>query len=337
MPSRTAVSRVDVQAESPLDQLLAIPVRRRLAEIGSVGRPHLVHSHGLWQPANHWAARSAQQWQVPLVIQPRGMLEPWALAQKKVKKRVALALFQGRDLQRATALVASSDMECESVRRFGLSQPVAVIANGTQLPSKAALEPGRRARNRTRVALFLSRIHPQKGTRELIRAWAHAAPAGWRLAIAGPDDHGHWAEIEHLVRQLNLREVVDYVGPVADVQKTAAFQQADLFVLPTFSESFGMAVAEALAHGLPVITTRGAPWSDLVAHRCGWWIDIGVEPLAEAIRQATSLSDDERWRMGERGRNYVRRFDWDAISSQMLALYYWLLRLGDCPDCVRRD
>jgi glycosyltransferase involved in cell wall biosynthesis len=265
------------------------------------------------------------------------MLEPWALAQKRFKKHVALALFQGRDLQRASALVASSDMECESVRRFGLRQPVAVIANGTRLPSQTSPEPGRRVGDRTRVALFLSRIHPQKGTRELIRAWARAAPTGWRLVIAGPDDHGHWAEIGRLVEQMNLREVVDYVGPVADAEKTAVFQGADLFVLPTFSESFGMVVAEALAHGLPVITTRGAPWSDLVAHQCGWWIDIGVEPLAEAIRQATSLSDHERWQMGDRGRCYVRRFDWDVIAGQVLSLYWWLLQRSDRPDCVRLD
>jgi glycosyltransferase involved in cell wall biosynthesis len=120
--------------------------------------------------------------------------------------------------------------------------------------------------------------------------------------------------------------------------KTKLYRQADLFILPTFSESFGVVVAEALACGVPVITTKGAPWEGLLTHRCGWWIDIGVEPLATALRAATALSDEERREMGERGRRYVEReFSWPSIAEQMLAVYRWVLEQGDKPDCVVTD
>ena len=75
----------------------------------------------------------------------------------------------------------------------------------------------------------------------------------------------------------------------------------------------------------------------LETHRCGWWIDLGVEPLVAALRQATELTDVERQLMGERGRQYVCIFNWDEIAGQTLALYRWLLGLGERPACVRLD
>ena len=315
---------------------LGWPVHRELGGMGSALLPALVHSHGVWHPVSHWAARVARAWNVPLIIHPRGMLEPWALGQKPLKKRLALALFQRRDLESARAFVATSEMECDGLRRFGLRQPVAVIPNGVDVGDADALaldhadEPGRE-----RIALFLSRVHPKKGLLELVRAWGRVAPTGWRLRIAGPDEGGHWGQVERLVRQLGLSDRVEYLGPVEGARKAALYQGADLFVLPTFSENFGVVVAEALAHGLPVITTRGAPWADLETYGCGWWTEVGVDPLVVALREAMALSDEQRAAMGARGREYVRRFDWGRIAEQTLALYRWVLGQGEMPDVVR--
>ena len=140
-----------------------------------------------------------------------------------------------------------------------------------------------------------------------------------------------------LVSQLGLGSAVDYVGPVAGARKAALYREADLFVLSTFSENFGLVVAEALAHGVPVITTRGAPWADLETYGCGWWIDTGVAPLVVALRQATALSDAERQAMGERGRVYVRRYDWHTIAADTLALYRWVLGQGERPACAHLE
>jgi len=181
----------------------------------------------------------------------------------------------------------------------------------------------------------LSRIHPKKGLINLIDAWARVRPEGWRLVIAGPDEGGYQAEVAERIRTSGVGEQVSFVGAVEGEAKAALYRNADLFVLPTFSENFGVVVAEALAYGLPVLTTRGAPWADLETHNCGWWIDTGVEPLAQALREAMALSDEQRHAMGARGRDYVLRYDWGGIAAQTAAVYRWVLGQGDKPDCVQ--
>jgi glycosyltransferase involved in cell wall biosynthesis len=130
---------------------------------------------------------------------------------------------------------------------------------------------------------------------------------------------------------------VEYVGEVSGTRKSELYQSADLFALPTFTENFGVVVAEALAHGLPVITTKGAPWADLETYRCGRWIEIGMAPLAKALAETMALSDEARHEMGARGREYVRRFDWRDIAEQMHSVYRWLLSQSEKPACVLTD
>ena len=300
-----AVARTIAQSNSSMALKLGIPVYWELAQITKHRFPSLVHSHGVWLPVNHWLTRMAASRKIPLIIQPRGMLEPWALNHKALKKQLAMALFQRRDLESAKLFIATAAMEYESIRALGLRQPVAVIPNGVQFgpatgSGDAVAAPLPKSPERT--ALFLSRVHPKKGILNLLNAWAAVAPQGWRLQIAGPDEGGHLAEVMALARKLGIDHVVEYLGELDGEAKERAYLEADLFVLPTFSENFGVVVAEALAHGLPVITTRGAPWADLETYGCGWWVDIGVDPLVHALREAMALSDDERRAMGARGR-----------------------------------
>ncbi len=326
-------------SESPSRNALrfGLPVRSELIRMTQQKIPALIHSHGLWTPVNHWAAQAAKRHGVPLIIQPRGMLEPWALNHKAWKKKLAMTLFQWRDLESARLLVATSGVEYENIRKLGLRQPVAVIPNGVDLnigplPEKLALV------DRQRVALFLGRVHPVKGLSNLVRAWAKVAPVGWRLCLAGPDEGGHLREVMALAAQLGVDDFIDYVGAVDGAAKSMLYKSAEVFILPTFTENFGVVIAEALAHGLPVITTRGAPWADLVTNRCGWWVDIGVAPLVQALQEAISLSDDERQAMGGRGRAYVQRYNWDGIAKTTVDVYRWVLGdIATAPACVRLD
>src|SRR5205823_5914523 len=117
--------------------------------------------------------------------------------------------------------------------------------------------------------------------------------------------------------------------------RTKLYLQSDLFILPTLSENFGLVIAEALACGLPVITTRAAPWSDLETHRCGWWIQTGVPPLVTALTEALALSVPALHEMGLRGRRLVEtHYSWPPLARQMLALYAWLLGHAPKPDYV---
>lgn len=296
------------------------------------GEPDLIHDHGIWLPTNHRAARLAGTLGIPRVVSLRGMLEPWAMRHRRWKKRVAWHLFQRRDLQQATLIHVTSEAEAEGVRRMDLTIPTAVIPNGVELPPTRPVG-GERG---TRRALFLSRLHPVKGLPALIEAWATIRPANWQLVLAGPDEDGHRAELERQMSAHRLNGAVSCVGPVDDDDKWTWYENADLFVLPSHGESFGLVIAEALASGLPVITTKDTPWEELESHRCGWWVDAEVDALASALREATSLSSSERNAMGERGRRLVEeRYCWDRIARRMRDVYEWILHDGPIPPTVR--
>jgi glycosyltransferase involved in cell wall biosynthesis len=297
-------------------------------------QPRLLHDTGLWLSTNHSAAAISSKLGVPRIVSPRGMLTSWALQHKGLKKRVAWALYQHRDLETAHLLHATSKDEAQGIRALGLRQPIAVIPNGVEPP------PPQRSQFSTpnspiRTLLFLSRLHPKKGLLNLVRAWASAKIAGWRVVIAGNDEGGHVNDIRAESRKLKVEGDFEFVGAVEGTAKWDLYRTADLFVLPSHSENFGLAVAEALVCGVPVITTRGTPWEDLVTHRCGWWTEIGTDPLAAALREATALTDTERKEMGVRGRQLVERdFSWTRIAEEMREVYCWLTEGGSKPQCV---
>jgi len=288
--------------------------------VTSFGTPDLVHDNGIWLPHNHAVAEFCRRSSVPRILSPRGMLAPWARHHKRIKKFLAWHLYQSRDLRTATAFHATSNEEAADVDALSLGCPTTVIANGLDLavygpdPAKATGE--------FRQALFLGRIYPVKGLPNLMQAWARVRPAGWQLSIVGPDEAGHKAHLEGLARDLSLGDVVNFEGPVSGEFKVARLRRANLFILPSLSESFGMAVAEAFAAGLPVITTTAAPWSSIVENQLGWWVPPTVDGLAMAIASATSLSDEVLRAMGRRGAAFVGdQFSWSSLCSRYLDLY----------------
>lgn len=284
----------------------------------------LLHDNGIWLPHNHRLAMLAEKRGVPRVISTRGMLEPWAIKHKRWKKDIAWWLYQRRDLQLARRHIASSAAETQNVQRLGLGVPVATVPNGVDVPEEQPRHLASESSNgrRVRTALFLGRIYPIKGLPMLIEAWARVRPEGWRLRIAGPDEAGHQKQVERAVSAAGLGEVVSFTGPIEPEMRTAAFLDADLFVLPTHSESFGMVVAEALAHSLPVLTTTAAPWSILQERGCGWSVDPTVNGIAGGLRQATGLDNEALWEMGNKGRALVvEKFSWKSIADRMLSTY----------------
>lgn len=282
------------------------------------GTPDLIHDNGIWMPHNHQIARTARRHGIPRIVSLRGMLEPWALRQRRIKKKLAWALYQKADLRCAALLHATADTEAQHARALGLNGPFCVIANGVDLPA-----PVERPSDKSgRTALFVSRVHPKKGLPMLLRAWAKLRPEGWQLEIAGPDEGGHAGEVGALIAGLGLADTVRLLGPVHGDEKAALFARADLFVLPSYSENFGIAIAEALAYGLPVLTTRGTPWEMLETQDCGWWVEPTEEAVLQGLRAATALPDGARRDMGSRGAAMVaERFDWGGIAMQFQQHY----------------
>jgi len=299
------------------------------------GKTDILHDNGIWLPHNHRLAVLAERRGIPRVISTRGMLEPWALRHKRLRKRVAWLLYQRRDLKLACCHHTTAEAEARNVRELGLGVPVVAVPNGVDVPgerpwagrseSKIAVRGGQR-----RIALFLGRIYPVKGLPMLIEAWARVRPDGWQLRVTGPDEAGHQKQIQRTVSAAGLGEVVSFTGPIGDQMKTSAFFDADLFVLPSHSESFGLAVAEALAHGLPVLTTTGAPWSILPENGCGWWVDATVDGIAEGLHYATMLDCETLRAMGAKGRALViAKFGWKGVTDLILSTYEGVL--ADAP------
>ena len=294
----------------------------------------LVHLHGLWKYPSVAVLRWARRTRKPFIVSPHGMLEPWSLQQSRVFKKLASALYQRSCLREATCIRATSDMEATSIRLAGYRNRIALVPNGVEMPESPVAQPPQQ-QNQRRRALFLSRIHPKKGLLNLVHAWRAIDPPGWELVIAGPDEGGHLAEVKALVSAQGLAEKVVFCGEVLGEAKTKLYCGADLFVLPSFSENFGLVIAEALSCKLPVITTRATPWQELEERHCGWWIETGIDPLICSLREALGLQSGALREMGIRGRELVQeRYDWKAIGITMLQVYEWMLGGGPKPGCV---
>ena len=303
----------------------------------------IVHGNGLWMFPNLYARQAAGKARLPLVISPRGMLDPWSLERSAAKKAIAWHAFERGNLRSAAAFHATSDAESAAIRAAGFRQPIAMIANGVAFP-ESAHPPGRglledrfHSLRGVRWLLFLSRLHPKKGIAELLSAWQllEAAHPEWHLVLAGPDLDGYGESMRRQCAGLGLEERVTFTGMLKGDAKESALGNAELFVLPTHSENFGIAVAEALAHGMPAITTRGAPWQALEDAGCGWWIGDSQGELEAALGAAMALDARELRAMGARGRSMVARdYSWMNAARQMLSLYEWLLGRGPRPPCV---
>jgi poly(glycerol-phosphate) alpha-glucosyltransferase len=304
----------------------------------------LVHTHGLWMYPSVAASRWAARWNRPLVVSAHGMLDPWAVRNAAWKKRLAGWLYENRHLTRAACLHALNDAEYEAIRSYGLTNPVAVIPNGVDLPEPdepSASPDWVEAPQRRRVLLFLGRLHPKKGLAGLLQAWAAvhrdmpAAAEGWQLTIAGWDQGGHEAELRRLAEALKLGETVRFVGPQFGPQKAASLAFADGFVLPSLSEGLPMAVLEAWAYRLPVLMTSQCNLPEGFAAGAALEIAPNADRMAEGLVAFFRLSEGERRAMGYRGRRLVEeRFVWQGIASQMAKVYRWLVDGVERPAWV---
>ncbi len=294
---------------------------------GKPVEPGILHIHGLWRPLLHHSASWARAHNIPYVISTRGMLANWALGHKAAKKKIAWHLYQKRDLAEADCLLASSESERKDIESLLSGKQVVAIPNGCEdAPVKTEVSGLLPCGSGIRWALAMGRLHPVKGYAELIEAWASLGPRHWKLAIAGPDEDGYRAHLKTLIDKHDLAEKVFLPGEVDDTRKWSLFDQCELFIAPSKTENFGMAIAEALQSGTPVITTRGTPWHELLDHRCGWWIEHGVPELRAALAEATQLDATTLRTMGENGHRLISaQYSWGSVAAKTLDLYQAIL------------
>ena len=328
--------------------------------------PEVLHTHGIWTYLSIGVPRWARRNQKPYVVSPHGMLDAWALDNSKLKKKVAAALYERRHLRGAACLHALCASEADSIRAFGLKNPIATIPNGIEIPEGRDLKSRYSAKKK--IMLFLGRLHPKKGLENALRAWASARavassngdPSNWQFVIAGWDQGDHEVKLKQLCEELELSFAdvpakqflsleassvqlsgfsVVFVGPLFGELKSQLLERANVFILPSFSEGLPMSILEAWAYELPVVMTDYCNLPEGFDAEAAIHIDTEVESMSAGMTKMIGCSDAELKGLGVNGLNLVKdKFTWPTIAAQMGELYQWVRKRspqGDKPEFIQ--
>lgn len=292
----------------------------------ALNRAEVVHLHTPWELTNLTIARGLRRRAIPYIVSIHGMLDDWCMAQRGLKKRLFLAATGRRFLERAARVHCTAEGERQQATKWMPKAHTAVLpllVDLTEYDTLPGTEPALAAFPQLATAapkvLFLSRLHPKKGVEILLRAAAEVTRRGvdLELFIAGPGEDDYVNRLMRLANELNLGAKTHFLGMVRGAQKTSLYQAADLFVLPTHQENFGLVLVEALAGGTPVITTSGVDiWPEL--EQAGSAI-VAADPQSVAAAILQRLEQRERLpEIGAQGQAFVR--DWLA-EEKVIAGY----------------
>ncbi len=307
----------------------------------------IVHTHGLWMYPSVVSLLLSMHNKRPYIMSVHGMLDPWALKNSRLAKKVLGALYENKHLKKATCVHALCEPEKQAIRKYGLTNPICTIPNGVSIPDNKAisLPPWQEQTvNGRKVLLFLGRIHPKKGLVNLINAWSlllrqsSREAKEWILAIAGWDQLDHEAVIKRLVKDLEVDNSVLFLGPQFGEKKLAAYRNANAFILPSLSEGLPMTVLEAWANGLPVLMTKECNLPEGFCANAAIQIGTDIAGIGSGLQQLVSMHEDELCHLKENALRLVKEnFSWQRIASDMKSVYEWMLGGGPVPSCVRTD
>jgi glycosyltransferase involved in cell wall biosynthesis len=323
------------------------PELKRLAA-KAVEEAEWFHGHGLYVWTNKWLGGEARKRGKPLVYHPQGFFDPWILRRSQGKKRIAHWLFEDKNIAHVRWWRAVSNKEAEQIRAVvGDRAVVHVIPNGVDLDEVDAIATARvtsdewrvtsnggdsgtsdslpltrygawTRRRRPKRLLFLSRIHAKKGLDLLVPAWGKLSKEfpDWELLIVGPDEGGYQATVEKTIAESGCGETCWIHPAVSGAEKHALLRTADLFVLPSYSEGFPMAVLEAAAHRIPVVQTDECNFPELAAAGGAWECRPERESVEKELRKALAAEDAERTERGLRGRALVEKsYSWERLAA----------------------
>jgi len=283
----------------------------------------LVHLHSVFLWPTWAAARAARKAGVPYLVAPRGMLVKDLLRRKSRWLKTAwVRLIEQRNLEQAAGIHVTALIEQTEIEEFGFKLPrVYYVPNGIDEIALPIMDqaPGN-LQPEAAYVLFLSRINWKKGLDRLVKAWRRVPDR--LLVIAGNDEENYRAEVERLARAEGVIDRIRFVGPVAGQDKWLLYRNAELFVLPSYSENFGIVVLEAMAMSCPVVVTPEVGLAATVAEcDCGRVVSGEPEPLAAAINDLLA-NEPLRRALGRRGQDVANsRFLWPSVAGQMEQAY----------------
>lgn len=276
--------------------------------------PDVVHIHAIWSmcqlKAMQWCIKNS----VRFIVSPHGSLMPRVFNKGWIKKHLVYWLLVKNKLQKASVIHCTGQGEVDAIQHLNLHPKIVQIPIGCNVCLDFK-------KIRTKNILFLGRLGEEKGLVTLFDAWK-LLNTDWTLLIAGPSWKGYGEILEEKVRSEDIKNV-KFLGSADEEMKDLLYRNADVFVLPSPVENFSIVVLDALAYGVPVICTRGTPWSEIERKKCGWWIEPNsAVAIADALRRAISMTPEELSAMGERGRVLAKeKYSWKHISCEMLKLY----------------
>ncbi len=293
----------------------------------------VIHFHGLWQPWHSQLSKACRTANMPYVVSPHGMLEPWAWKHKWWKKKPYFYLRERQHLAMASCLLATSAMEKNNLAQFFPDHRIEVIPLGLTGEARPNYEAARASLGWSgRVILYLSRLHEKKGLHLLLEALAAVAlPADTRLVIVGDGKAAYEKRVRDLARRLAEKlPRVDWVGPVWGEDRWRYFQGADLFCLPSHSENFGLAVLEALQVGTRVLVSENTPWKDFFQEDAPLQAGYVVRPTVTDVQLALEKFFSEP--PADMAKRTVLAdwawsgFAWDKLIDRMITMYAGLIK-----------
>lgn len=299
----------------------------------------LVHSIAVFSIPNLIAHWLCQLNNIPYVMNPQGMLEPWALSYKAWKKRTYYNLIEKPILQRANAIQMLSSSEAKNVEPLNLKAPTIIIPNGLhrndfeKLPDPELFyQQFPNTRNKTLI-LFLGRIDPKKGLDLLSTAFSkiHAQFPETHLILAGPDNIGFLPTAKNYFANLGCSEAVTFTGMLTGSFKYAALAAAKIYVAPSYSEGFSMSVLEGMASGLPCVITTGCNFPEAAKANAAYVVDIDADAIANALNQCLQ-SPQQANEMGTRARQLIfEQYTWDSIANKLIQVYTNIIQNQPIP------
>lgn len=312
----------------------------------------LAYCAGLWKYPSWAVLRWANETGHPMIVAPHGMLDAWALRNSGSKKMIAGWLYQTAQLRKVVCLRAICHSEAQSIRAYGLKNPVCIIPYGIDLPEA---QHGRCLGEKhpfsivkkegKKILLYLGRLHPKKGIANLLKSWASIQsspssiadhqPSQWFLAIAGWDQGNYENELRRRAAEYGMEHSVLFLGPRFKDEKAACYRNCDALVLPSFSEGTPMVVLEAWSYGKPILMTPECNLPEGFAAHAAVRVETRPESIRQGLQVLFEMSEADRQAMGQRGLKLVsERFTWSRVASQMRDLYTWVAGGGPKPSTM---